>query len=190
MLRTQNPREPYNALPRYLQQPLAEVVASVSEVEFISARDIQIFQDWITYEIEKAQQHRMQELARKDQERTWIRKAARESLNDKAFRWVRENAKPGMLIKVTGSRDGLGYREIMEIRDSAVNYHSNVLICYQLDSNGKRKQIVEVMWNKFRGLIEFGDPVEYPGTSVLMGRTIRRQREVKVTTLQQLLEAE
>ena len=88
-----------------------------------------------------------------------------------------------MLIKVTGARDGLGYREIISMHENPRNEKYSTLKCYQLDMNGERKQIVEIMWNKVRGVIEFGEMEE--GTR--RGRLRGPRRKVTITALKDLI---
>lgn len=183
-------REPYHKLPEYLEDPLAQLTVAAANVEFKTTRDMQIFRDWLTYRLEAAQSEQSARLAAESNRRHQRRRDQRKSTDQEAFLWMKENAEPGMIIKVTGARDGLGYREIIEVNVNAGTPFRSTVGCYQLDSDGNRKQIVEVMWNKFRGLVEFGEMPERPagqGTPRRYAPRSNPRRPVTITPLKDLV---
>ena len=182
-------REPYNKLPEYLNEDMLAVVAMASDIEFKSTRDMQIFRDWLNHHLEEAQREQAEALMLRDRRRSESRKQERASADQLAYEWIKDHGEEGMMIKVTGARDGLGYREIISFRENARDPKRSTMTCYQLDSDGNRMQIVEIMWNKFRGLLEFGEmPERRPGQTTPRRYAPRSnpRRPVTITTLREL----
>ena len=89
-------------------------------------------------------------------------------------KWAKENVKPGMLIKVQGTKDGKGLREVMSVTETRVICRQWSVHGFQGNGNDELQwdekiwavpcnRITEHEWNKVLGVFGMSNAMTYTG---------------------------
>lgn len=134
---------------------IEKMVEIYMSLELKGWRNEMNFEHHLRYNLYNARRAKFKSQHAKEEKQNERRREARKTLDKRCEEWIEKYGFAGLYIKVVGSRDGRGYREII-----SMDAERKLMKCYQLDRNGERTQIVEIMFNKFRGLLHFGEYVD------------------------------